>query len=200
MKLRLIRELYLNDARGMREDDLVDEVGSGLFQRCQSIMEFTQAVEGQVQCKRCAAEARIFVLVRKTMKPDELLKCPLCGWQIEWKVYLAETNRTKGQLIAGHARAAFEDYLRTYPICHSYPEKMLAIGRLIHEFHRELSQDGAALKPTRSACANLLEGTATEVLVLLDGLAYGDYSSPDLAAQRESWRSEKVIQREITKN
>ena len=125
MKLRLVRELYLNDAGGMRDDELVDEVGTGLFLRCQSIMEFTRAVEGQVQCKRCAMEGKPLLLVRKTMKPNELLKCPECGWQIEWKVYLAETNRTRGQLIAGHARAAFEDYLKVYPRCKSYPEKML---------------------------------------------------------------------------
>lgn len=197
VKLRLIRALYLNDAQGLRDDDLVDEVGMGLLQRCESIMEFTRAVEGEVLCKRCTLEGKTTIIQRKTMKPGERLTCPQCGWQIEWKVYLAETNRTKGQLMAGHARAAFEDYLKAYPRCRSYPEKMLAIDRLIHEFHREVSQDGDNVRATRSACANLLEGTMTEVLALLDGLAYGEYSSPDLLTQREAWRTEKAIQREV---
>ncbi len=195
--LRLIRELYLNDAGGMWDEELVDEVGMGLLFRCHSIMEFTRAVEGQVLCKRCAREGKDAILLRKTMKPDERLNCPRCGWQIEWKVYLAETNRTKGQLIAGHARAAFEEYLRAYPTCRSYPEKMLVIDRLIHEFHREVSADGNTSEATRSACANLLEGTMTEVLTLLDGLAYGEYSSPDLSAQREAWRAEKAVRRDL---
>jgi len=199
VKLRLIRELYLNDAGGMRDEDLVDEVGVGLLLRCQSIMEFTRAVEGQVLCKRCAMEGKTAILARQSMRPDELLKCPQCGWQIEWRVYLAETNRTRGQLIAGHARAAFEEYLQVYPRRASYAEKMLAIDRLIHEFHRELSQDGSRLKAIRTASANLLDGTTTEVLEILDGLAYGRYSSPDLAAQRENWRAEKAIRREVGK-
>jgi hypothetical protein len=112
-------------------------------------------------------------------------------------VYLAESNRTKGQLMAGHARAAFEDYLKIYPRCRNYPEKMLAIDRLIHEFHREMSEAGAIGKPMRSASVNLLEGTTTEVLALLDGLACGEASSPKLAEQRQAWRAEKVIRRSI---
>jgi hypothetical protein len=73
---------------------------------------------------------------------------------------------------------------------------MLAIDLLIHEFHRELGQDGVTLKATRTASANLLDGTTTEVLSVLDGLAYGQASLPELATQREGWRAEKVIQRE----
>ncbi len=59
------------------------------------------------------------MLTRLTMKPDEILHCPQCSWQIRWRVYLAETNKLRGQLIAGHARAAFVEFLKTYPKCHT---------------------------------------------------------------------------------
>jgi hypothetical protein len=180
VKLQLIRELYLNDAGGIRDEELTDEVGFGLFSRCMDIMEFTHATEGQVACKRCSRMGITTILARQTLKPNEVLKCPQCSWQIRWKVYLAETNRIKGQLIAGHARAAFEEYLRVFPKCHTYQEKMLAIDRLIHEFHRELGRDGMTLRAIRTASANLLEGTTTEVLSLLDSLAYSTESSPEL--------------------
>ncbi len=200
VKLHLLRKLYLNDALGLRDDELVDEAGFGLLLRCRSIMEFTRACEGSVLCKRCDLEGRETILPRTTMKPGEVLHCPQCGWQITWKVYLAESNRTKGQLIAGHARAAFEDYLKKYPLCKTYPEKMLAIDRLIHEFHRQLGEDGVSSEPMRSASVNLLDGTTSEVLATLDELACGDASSTDVAAQRQSWRAEKVVQRGIKRN
>jgi hypothetical protein len=197
IKLPKIRQLYLNDVAGLHDEDLIQEIGIGLLLRSQSIMEFTEATEGQVLCKRCALSGRTTVLTRLTMKPDEILRCPQCSWQIRWRVYLAETNKTRGQLMAGHARAAFVEYLKTYPQCHTYQEKMLAIDRLIHEFHWELSHDGNSRVPTRIACANLLDGTSTEVLAILDGLAYDDNSTPELRDLHDSWRAQGPIRRAL---
>src|SRR5512141_2734991 len=92
VKLRTIRELYLNDASGLRDKELVDEAGLGLLLRCQSIMEFTRAIEGQVLCKRCALEGKETILSRQSGRPDEQLLCHECGWQITWRVYLVESN------------------------------------------------------------------------------------------------------------
>jgi hypothetical protein len=82
VKLRLIRELYLSDAAGVRDDELADEAGIGLLLRCQSILEFSRATEGEVLCKRCALDGKETLLPRQTSRPDEQLKCPACGWQI----------------------------------------------------------------------------------------------------------------------
>jgi hypothetical protein len=199
VKLTKIRVLYLNDAQGMRDEDLIDEVGIGLLLRCQSIMEFTEAVEGRVKCMRCARTRNTTILERRTMEPDELLKCPVCSWQIRWRVYLAESNKAKGQLIAGHARAAFINYLKVYPNCRTPQEKMLAIDRLIHEFHWELGRNGKSPQAMRTACVNLLDGTATEVLALLDSLAYDADPASEMKTEREVWRSQKVIARVISK-
>ena len=45
VSLAKIRELYVNEARGTVEDELIEEVGFGLLARCQSIMEYTAACE-----------------------------------------------------------------------------------------------------------------------------------------------------------
>jgi hypothetical protein len=190
-----IQALYLNDAQGLYDDELIEEVGIGLLLRCQSILEFTEALEGRVKCKRCSALRRTTILERKTGRPDELLKCPVCGWQIQWRVYLAESGKTRGQLNAGHARAAFETYLQAYPRSRSAKEKILAIDLLIHEFHRELTGNAKQEGAIRTACVNLLDGTATEILDVLDRLACGEASDPALRLQRESWAAQKPIAR-----
>jgi hypothetical protein len=195
LKPRKVQALYLNDAQGLYDDEIIEEVGIGLLLRCRSIMEFTEALEGRVKCKRCAASGTTTILERKTARPDELLKCPVCGWQIQWRVYLTESEKTRGQLNAGHARAAFEAYLEAYPRSQSAKDKVLAIDRLIHEFHCELSGAGRPGDAVRTACVNLLDGTATEILDVLDGLACGENSDPALRAQRDSWAAKKPIAR-----
>ena len=199
LKPRKIQALYRNDAQGLYDDELIDEVGIGLLLRCQAIMEFTEALEGRVKCKRCAASGATTIIERQTRRPDELLKCPLCGWQIQWRVYVNESEKARGQLCAGHARPAFEQYLRAYPGCRTAREKILAIDRLIHEFHWELMGQGDLGEAVRTACVNLLDGTTTEVLEVLDGLACGPDSDPALRLQRESWAAQKPIVRKRAK-
>jgi hypothetical protein len=54
VSLAKIRALYINEARGTLDDELLEEVGFGLLARCQSIIEYTEACEeGKVRCKRC---------------------------------------------------------------------------------------------------------------------------------------------------
>jgi hypothetical protein len=186
VKLQKIQELYLNDAAGIYDNELIDEIGVTLYLRCESVLEFTEALFGRVKCKRCANSGKTTILERKTQKPNELLKCPVCAWQILWRVYLTESEKTRGQLNAGHALAAFQEYVRVYPKDSNAREKILAIDRLIHEFHWVLGRDGKTPLASRTACVNLLEGTATEVLNVLDGLAGGTTSG--VSAEKDAWR------------
>jgi hypothetical protein len=166
-----VQRLYLKDAQGIYDDELIEEVGINLFLRCESILEYTEALHGRVKCKRCALTGRTTIIDRQTKKSTEILRCPLCAWQVQWRVYLADANKSKGQLDAGHALAAFQQYVRAYPRCRNLKEKVLAIDRLIHEFHWELRAEGKPPKAMRTACVNLLEGSTAEVLAMLDGLA-----------------------------
>jgi hypothetical protein len=195
VSLAKIRELYVNEARGTCSAELLNDVGYALFARCASILEFSQALEGEVTCKRCATAGKTTRIERRTKKPDELLLCPTCAWQVRWRVYLAESEKVDGQLDAGHAGDAFRRYTAVYPNCQSPDEKMLAIDRLIHEFHWILVEAGKDPLPHKPAGVNLLRGSATQVIDLLNELTYGDNTPPELLEGRDWWLAQKPIAR-----
>ena len=218
VSLSKIRELYEREACGELDDELVEEVGFALFARCQSILEFSEALEGQVRCKRCyraappgsAPGAARSVgetkrcppsgatkgwIERRTRRGDELLRCPDCGWQVRWRVYLAESEKVDGPLHEGNAGAAFWRYAARYPLCASRGEKMLAIDRLIHEFHWNLVAEGQERVPHKPAGVNLLRGTTTQVVQLLNELTYGEHTPEELLERYAWWRGQKPIAR-----
>jgi hypothetical protein len=191
MALSRIRLLYLREAQGICDDELIDEVGLGLYFRCESILEFTEAVQnGNVKCKRCAARGTTTILQRKTNKPAEILKCPVCSWQIRWRVYVTEADRN-GNLHAGHAQAAFERYVQVYPRCQSAGEKIAAIDQLIHEFHWLSMGEDKSPEAIKPAGVNLLQGSTTQVLALLDELTYGKDIPEELQETRDKWFAER---------
>jgi hypothetical protein len=51
---RLVARLYETDARGILDEELIDEVGYGLLARVESILTATEASRGRVRCPRCA--------------------------------------------------------------------------------------------------------------------------------------------------
>ena len=191
VSLAKIRALYLNEARGTCDDELIAEVGFGLLSRCQSIIEYTEACEeGKVRCKRCAQQGQATVIQRNMNKPSALLRCPVCGWQVRWRVYRAESENADGQLYAGHARAAFTRYAAVYPQCRTREEKILAIDRLIHEFHWILVKEDQPARANKPAGVNLLRGNIRQVLTLLNELAYGENMPSELLG-RENRRLER---------
>ena len=172
ISLAKIRELYSAESRGTLSDKLLQEVGFGLFARCASILEFTEAIDGRVKCKRCARAGKTIIIERKTKKPDEIMRCPSCAWQVRWRVFVSESEKLDGQLSAGNAGNAFRRYTAFYPQCRSAEERMLAIDRLIHEFHWNLVRGFAEPQATRPAAANLIEcGGLREVVAFLDELS-----------------------------
>ena len=58
VSLAKIRELYVQEARGDCDDELIEAVGFALYARCAGILEFTEACAGRVRCKRCANAGR----------------------------------------------------------------------------------------------------------------------------------------------
>lgn len=188
ISLAKIRELYVNEARGTCDDELIEEVGFGLLARCQSIIEYTEACEtGQVRCKRCARQGQNTIIQRNLNKPSGLIRCPVCGWQVRWRVYKAESERTGGQLHAGHAEAAFTRYLAVYPQCRTREEKILAIDRLIHEFHWFLIKKDLTTRANKPAGVNLLRGNIRQVFDLLNELTYGENTPPELVEAKARW-------------
>jgi hypothetical protein len=100
-----------------------------------------------------------------------------------------------GQLTAGHAGAAFKRYAEQFPRCASTAEKIVAIDRLIHEFHWVMVDEARGVTPHKPAGVNLLRGSSTQVIEMLNELTYGDHTPPELEAARDWWRAQKPIAR-----
>lgn len=195
VSLYKIKAFNIRESQSLLDDDLLNDVGYSLFSRCESILEYTRALQGRVKCKRCAKTGRRTIIERKTGKTSEMIRCPVCSWQVRWRVYLRESKRIRGQLKAGHAYEAFQRYVDTCPKCRNAKEKIIAIDRLIHDFHWGLQNKGKSLEAMRTASVNLLAGSATQILELLDELAYGKHAKPELLETRDWWRSQKPIAR-----
>ncbi len=177
----VIRRLYESDARGMLDEDLLEEVGFGLYSRCADILEVSQAVRGQVKCRQCGEIIQRQAMGRPAEKP-EILTCAQCSWEIGWEDYL---RSYKGQrLFAGLADAVFESFLEQWEKARSPGEKMIAVDNLIHAFHLYLDAPG------RPVGVNVIHGKAREVIDLINGLACGPRSTPGLQASRDEWRSQ----------
>jgi hypothetical protein len=157
-----IWQLYQNDALGMVDETLVEEVGYGLLARCKSVWLVTRR---EVECAQCGA---VFTVCQPgSWKPlPGPLTCPTpgCGWQIthaEWH----ESWRHR-DLLGTAAFEAVETYLRDYPRARSPEERMVCIDQLIHAFHISLRTQ----KPGRSFANNLIEGSHKDVVAFLDRL------------------------------
>jgi hypothetical protein len=181
-----LRRLYLSEAAGLLDEELLDEVGITLYLRCQAILDIERAQsEGLVRCPRCQQAGRDTWLRRghaSREQPEPQLICGICGWALSWREYAASYRRR--QLNLGGAGAYFSAYVDAYPRLRSARDKMLAVDRLIHAFHYSLRSDPTL--PTRPAAVNLIEGRLTDIVPFLDELTYGA-GSPRLLETRREW-------------
>src|SRR5690349_4731891 len=105
-----IRRLYETDAQGIVDDDLIDEVGWALWERCDSILTVTAAHNGHVRCPSCET----LVERRNPWSAHEIVTCAACSWSIRWVDY-HRTYRGK-QLFGANAVEVFETYYETFPL------------------------------------------------------------------------------------
>lgn len=184
-----LRRLYENDARGLVDEELIDEVGFGLYSRCQSILIVQ---DHGVQCPLCN---HVFPTgwTWQPRKDGLRIRCPACGvWEITGRQYRESLQRDN--VGAGNALAAFQTFVERYPRTTAPSERMLLIDRLIHEFHYALSRmpDGSLGRnpsPHETAANNLIEGGHDQVVAFLEHLTFGDTSRPELQATQAEWRT-----------
>jgi hypothetical protein len=167
--------LYQNAARGILDEALVDEVGVGLYLRCESVLLVSN---GHVKCPECHS---VFP-VHWGGRPDELRVCPGCDWSISSRNY-HESWRHQ-DLIGTNAESAFRAFLERYPTARSPRERILLIDQVIHAFHQDLRNP----TPHRSAANNLIEGNHEQVIAFLDTLAYSDVTVPEIHQTYAEWR------------
>ena len=86
------------------------------------------------------------------------------------------------QLVGGGALPVFRAFAEQFERCHTPREKMLAIDRLLHDFH------GSVVAPGRPAAKNLIDlRTTGDVLAFLDRLTYGPTSTEGLREAKKAW-------------
>ena len=170
-----IKRLYENEAKGILDEDLLNDVSYSLYARCESIIEATSAKHRKVICPVCKSQ-----IIRDKDK-NEVILCSSCKWSVKWADYY-KSYRNKF-LNGGHAINAFESYIKRFPsVVKSSSELMLLIDWLVHEVHR-----GLPTATCRPAALNLIEWDTYEVTDLLDGLAYGNCTSKEIFENKQEW-------------
>jgi hypothetical protein len=171
-----IRRLYTNDALGLVDEDLIDDVGTSLLLRCQSILVACEAAGGRAACPRCEAS------IQHSRNKRERITCPACGWQTLWAHY-AKTFEGRG-LIGGGSIPFVRAYVETYEHARSPHERLLLIDRLIHAFHWEVHERIGMSRPV--AC-DLIAGRFEDVVEFLDTLTYGERTTSEVQQERAAW-------------
>jgi hypothetical protein len=178
-----IRKLYEQDAQGIADRDLINEVAYGFYARCQSILEVTEASRGQVRCPVCRK-----YIPREGYDKEQVVACVDCGWAVRWRDYKRTYKRR--QLHGGGAVDVFESYVERLPHAQSAQQKMMLIDEIIHRCHVSLlSGETRYLRPV---AVNLIEGRMEQVIALLEGLAYGEETVRGSQERRARWK-ERVL-------
>lgn len=186
---RKLRRLYELACQGIWDDALIDDVGMTLYERCRDILTIRRARDERlVACPRCdhkrPGEAP---LIPRPRGIEEPIVCPACGWAMTWREYHRTFQRR--QLHSGGAVEGFERFVRDYARAREPRDKMLAIDRVIHEFHFSLRAEPD--RPTRAAGVNLIVGKLLDVIRFLDELSGLDL--PDaLRSTHEEWRDRQA--------
>ncbi len=175
-----IHQLYERDALGLVDEDLIDEVAYAFYARCRSILTVTEASHGRVACPKCGQ------IIAHNLDKQTLLVCPDCAWTLSWGDYFKSYKRK--QLHGGGAVDVFRAFVDELPRAQTAQQKMLLIDRIIHECHKGIIQKVQTY--TRPVAVNLIDGTMTQVIHLLETLAYGPGSIAGAQARRQTWREQ----------
>ncbi|MBN1934802.1 MAG: hypothetical protein JW934_09060 [Anaerolineae bacterium] len=175
-----IRQLYERDALGLIDEELIDEVAYAFYARCQSILTVTEASLGRVICPECGQ------IIDHHSDKEALLVCPDCAWMLSWGDYFKSYKRK--QLHGGGAVDVFQAFVDDLPQARTPQQKMLLIDRIVHECHKGIIREVQTF--TRPVAVNLIDGTMTQVIYLLETLAYGPGSVDGAQARRQTWRKQ----------
>jgi hypothetical protein len=170
-----IKQLYELDAKGIYDEELLNEVGYALYARCQSFIEACRATSGEVICPVCR------IVIPHNLDKGRLLICPGCDWRLTWGTYFA-TIQHKQLSGAEPVLEILREYVNKFPKANSDREKMFYIDKLLHGFHWSVRYG-----PTRPVVINLIEGRLSDVIQFLDALSYGPGSTPGIIQNQTEW-------------
>jgi hypothetical protein len=183
-----IRRLYESDAQGLLDEELLDDVGYGMYVRCRDILEVSEAKQGRVKCRGCG-----HVIQRRGGEwvdywgggervggEDEVLACDRCGWQVTWGAY---NESVLGTGLIGEMAPMAAAFVAGWPTARTPQARLILIDTLIHEFH--VVQFGLG----RPVGVNVIRGTTRQVEQLIADLAYGPGSTLAVKETRALWLS-----------
>jgi hypothetical protein len=129
-----LRRLYQADARRIVDEELLDDVGTTLYCRCQDILIVSDAAEGRMICHQCRS-----IIARDGDDKDQIIVCSSCGWSIGWGDY--QRTYRHHELYARGLTEEIQHFISAWERASSPREKMLLIDRLIHVWHWEARTD-----------------------------------------------------------
>ncbi len=176
-----IWQLYQSDAKGLQDEELVDDVGWALLARVQDCLVVNEAhYRGRVMCPRCGT-----IIERKhnlrEHHPEETLICPAGDWSTTWEDY-HKSYRNK-HLSSPGLETFFREFAEQFPRAKTYREKMVLIDALLHRYHWELEFE----QPYAPGASTLIGGGREEILAFLNQLTYGEGSTPGLTETKTRW-------------
>jgi hypothetical protein len=169
-----IADLYSKDAQGIRDEELIDDVGISLLVRIEAIFRARDANWGLARCPLCQRE------IPHDFNKESLLRCKPCHWELTWAEY-QRSFRGK-HLISTGMTVFLQEYAQKYPAARSPQEKMILIDTLIHRYHWEL--EGGLSGP---GARDLIGGKPHEIIDFLNHLSYSGKSSPEILETRQEW-------------
>jgi hypothetical protein len=164
-----LRRLYESYARGIVDEELIDDVACTLYARCESILTVTESIWGKTRCPRCASMI--------TPSDGRLLLCAECNWQASCEDYHKTWQHQ--HLNGTNAIGIFREFVRQLPLAKAPHQKMLLIDTLIHAAHVDAKRGTQGGPVAR----NLIEGKTRATREFLDNLAYA--SSLPLKSEEE---------------
>jgi hypothetical protein len=179
--------LYENDAKGILDEDLLNDVGYGIYACCQDLLERGDASRGRVKCRNCN-NLIIRPLINGQFANLNVIRCSLCGWEVACKDYHQSCLR-KRPAPPYEPEEIFKQYAEQWPLASSPREKLLLIDRLIHEWHIHYITVGWPLG------TSVIQATARQMVDLLERLGYGYESSNELKRTRMLWMSRLKVRR-----
>ena len=153
--------LYQSEARGLVDEELLDEVGYTFYVRCKQARETRNCLDkGEIICCYCNA-------INKAESYTGLIRCQ-CGYYYTYREY--RRSFRANNMPAGRATEIFDTFADKWELCKTSGdsnEKMILIDGLVHECHVSVMTGGKG----RSVCVNLIEGTLAQLRDMLEMLA-----------------------------
>jgi hypothetical protein len=175
---RDIQRLYESDARGLLDEDLLNQVLVTIYVSVNDMFEVHQAQkQGRVKCRSCKAYLPQPYVMGGPNKNNPL-ECAQCGWGTTCGEFYA--SYTGKDMLPGSRTELFQEFLERFPAAQSPQKKMLLLDWLIHAFHM---QSGVS---SRLVAMNVIQGPRDQLIELLTQLAADEKG----VASKKAWLAE----------